>query len=369
MKCFSCLRKGVALALFVLLLGLSACGKQPEVVSPSPEPSSPEESSSLPLPIVPEPDPEPVYISPTTGREFSKQREFYPILVMIENSRDARPQTGLMQADVVYEAPVESTITRFACLFNDTLPTVAGPVRSARMYYLGIQQEWDSIFMHYGGPKLEGSEATVYGRKYDYIRVRINGIQGKYDKFFWRSKDRKSPHNVYTDLTFAREQYPDFVSGRTQHWKFSATPSTSSTTASRIDIPFVSSKTPNVEFAYDAATDTYLRYENGEPFYTYTFADDGKESQKQQVAVKNLVVAYLPMRTLSDADHHLIFNMIGEGKCEFFIGGKQITGTWARKSASDITRYYDEAGEEICFAPGNTWVAIQPKDKTIRVTP
>ena len=113
-----------------------------------PEPSSPEESSSLPLPIVPEPDPEPVYISPTTGREFSKQREFYPILVMIENSRDARPQTGLMQADVVYEAPVESTITRFACLFNDTLPTLAGPVRSARMYYLGIQQEWDSIFMH-----------------------------------------------------------------------------------------------------------------------------------------------------------------------------------------------------------------------------
>ena len=91
MKCFSCLRKGVVLALFVLLLGLSACGKQPEVVSPSPEPSSPEESSSLPLPIVPEPDPEPVYISPTTGREFSKQREFYPILVMIENSRDARP--------------------------------------------------------------------------------------------------------------------------------------------------------------------------------------------------------------------------------------------------------------------------------------
>ena len=189
---------------FCLLLGallcLCACQKtgQPDA-SQSSEPQSSMIESSLPLPTEPEPEPEPiVYRSLTSGRTYAEQPDFYPIMVMIENSRDARPQTGLMQADVIYEAPVESTITRFACLFNDTLPVVAGPVRSVRMYYLGIQQEWDCIFMHYGGPDLSGSEATVYGSKYDYVRVRLNGIWGKYDDYFWRSSDRKAPHNVYT---------------------------------------------------------------------------------------------------------------------------------------------------------------------------
>lgn len=359
---------------FCLLLGallcLCACQKteQPDA-SQNSEPQSSMIESSLPLPTEPEPEPEPiVYRSLTSGRTYAEQPDFYPIMVMIENSRDARPQTGLMQADVIYEAPVESTITRFACLFNDTLPVVAGPVRSVRMYYLGIQQEWDCIFMHYGGPDLSGSEATVYGSKYDYVRVRLNGIWGKYDDYFWRSSDRKAPHNVYTDLTYVKEQYPDYVCSRTQHWSFGDTPSTSAVSAARVHIPFVSSKEPNVEFVYDAASKTYLRYENGEPFYTYT-VDASGNSEKQQVAVNNLIVQYISMRTLNDADHHRIINMIGSGDCEIFIQGKQISGSWERTSASDVTHYYDAYGREITFAAGNTWVALQPDSKTITVTP
>ncbi len=349
-----------------LLFCLCACKKDDTNSFASGTPSdSTVQSSLLPLPLDPD---EPLFRSLTSGRTFSEQPAFYPIMVIIENSGDARPQTGLMQADIIYEAPVEATITRFACLFNDTLPTVVGPVRSARMYYLGIQQEWDCIFMHYGGPDLSGSEATVYGSKYDYIRVRLNGIQGKYDDYFWRSSDRSAPHNVYTDLTYVKAQYPDYLSQRSEHWIFSDTPSSSTLLANKIHIPFVSSKEPNVEFVYDSATKTYLRYENGDPFYTYTVDASGNTST-EQVAVKNLIVQYISMRTLDDADHHRIINMVGSGDCEIFIEGKQISGSWARNTASDITHYYDASGEEILFAAGNTWVALQPDTKTITVTP
>ncbi len=36
-----------------------------------------------------------------------------PLTVMIENHEDSRPQSGIMRADVVYEAVAEGGITRF----------------------------------------------------------------------------------------------------------------------------------------------------------------------------------------------------------------------------------------------------------------
>ena len=73
--------------------------------------------------------------SPTTGLSVTGN-PYYG--VMIENYVDARPQTGLDKADIVYEALAEGGITRFIAIFHDNIPTVAGPVRSARPYFVSI---------------------------------------------------------------------------------------------------------------------------------------------------------------------------------------------------------------------------------------
>ncbi len=52
--------------------------------------------------------------------------------VMIENTPWARPQAGLSNAGVVFEAIAEGGITRFLALYQDTAPKNVGPIRSSR---------------------------------------------------------------------------------------------------------------------------------------------------------------------------------------------------------------------------------------------
>ena len=57
--------------------------------------------------------------------------------VMIDNTTEVRPQSGLDQAMVVYEALAEGSITRLLAIFSlADLPDTLGPIRSARPYYL-----------------------------------------------------------------------------------------------------------------------------------------------------------------------------------------------------------------------------------------
>ena len=134
------MKKALAFVLALLSLPLLfSCGKeqQPEAsqeVLPSPTVAASEEPSSDPT----------VYYSPTTGTAYDAPPEYKPMSVMIENQSQARPQTGLQQADIIYEAMAEGDITRFMCIFNDQKPSVAGPIRSARLYYINVQKEWDS---------------------------------------------------------------------------------------------------------------------------------------------------------------------------------------------------------------------------------
>src|SRR5690606_30510274 len=71
--------------------------------------------------------------------------------VMIENSPDARPQSGLQEADIVFEAIAEAGITRFLALYQDTEPKHIGPIRSARPYYLDFLMPFDAGYAHVGG--------------------------------------------------------------------------------------------------------------------------------------------------------------------------------------------------------------------------
>ncbi len=371
--------KKIFSVLFFLLatVCLCACGSL----------GSEEEEEELPLPIVsasvavsPEeskslsPSPSetsaPLYVSRTTGLPYTEEPLYHPMMVIIENSSYARPQTGLMQADVIYEAPVEATITRFICLFNDTLPTVAGPVRSARIYLLHIQKEWDAVLIHFGGANTPGVESYVYGSNTSYIKVRVDGLKGKYDKYFWRSTDRSAPHNVYTDLPYIEEKLYDYTPNERAGWLFSADAGATGEPVRRVGIPYLTSNTSNVEFVYDEEQNRFCRYENGEPFMTYTVtenADGTQSTATEQVCVRNLIVQYAKSYLIPDDGGRRMVVLTGTGRCEYFINGRHQSGYWERDSLDDPTIYYTDNGEEVVFSPGNTWVALQPDSKEIEI--
>ena len=90
--------------------------------------------------------------------------------------------------------------------------------------------------------------------------------------------------------------------------------------------------------------------------------ENGKE-----ILAKNVVVQYAPT-TLADEKGRLTIDMIGEGAAVVFQNGKAINATWKKASKSERTRFFDEAGEEIRFIAGPTWVEVLPNDREVTYT-
>lgn len=137
--------------------------------------------------------PEPtIYYSPLTGRQVDSEAATKQAVtgIMIENSPDARPQSGIKQAGIVYEAVAEGGITRFLALYQEAKPGLIGPVRSVRMYYVDWVAPYNASVAHIGGSAAALAEVR-------------NGSYRDIDQFFnapyyWRATDRYAPHNVYT---------------------------------------------------------------------------------------------------------------------------------------------------------------------------
>ena len=140
----------------------------------------------------------------------------HPVAVMIENSPDARPQAGLTSADIVYEAVTEGGITRFMGIFSQNYPTKAGPVRSARSYFIDWLSEYDAFYAHAGGSPTALSRISSYSIKdYPhsndaYVRIPQAGIASEHTLFVDVSK-------IYS-LGVSNKKWPETYS--TSSWKF-----------------------------------------------------------------------------------------------------------------------------------------------------
>ncbi|MDD5438178.1 MAG: DUF3048 domain-containing protein, partial [Patescibacteria group bacterium] len=195
--------------------------------------------------------------------------------VMVEMHPDARPLSGIAKANLVFEAPVEGGITRLMAVFDatTTLPSV-GPVRSARPYFVEWADGLNSVYAHVGG----SPEALN----------RIMGLAGfrnldemANSKYFWRSKDRYAPHNVYTDRQYLllAAQTKGWRTQPVTSWTYDNSTSTTQGNYRTVKIPYGGSY--SVEWKYDPEQDLYTRYMGGKKF-----ADaDGSVIQTKNILV------------------------------------------------------------------------------------
>ena len=139
--------------------------------------------------------------------------------VMVENHFESWPQSGLEEAVLVVEAPVEGRIPRLLAFYSEEQEVEKiGPVRSARPYYLDWNGELDAVYAHVGG----SPDALELLQVDDTID--INEFSNEW--FFWRDEARSAPHNVYTSMDLLEQALDRFVSrfgaqeNGWESWKF-----------------------------------------------------------------------------------------------------------------------------------------------------
>lgn len=294
----------------------------------------------------PKPKPEQKYYSPLTGLLVANEAATkQPVTaIMIENSPDSRPQSGLKQSGVVYEAVAEGGITRFLTLHQQDKPQIIGPVRSIRPYYVDWLAAYDASVAHVGG-----SPAAL-----DEVR---NGNYRDIDQFFnagsyWRSTDRYAPHNVYTsfeklDALNAKKGYTEshFTGFTRVDGKPSEAPDATSVTIN------ISSALYNTSYTYNKASNTYPRSQAGAP---HLDREDGQIAPAVVIAMK---VARNP--AMEDG-HHETITTIGSGEAIIFQNGIAQTVTWTKKDKTSQITFADATGKDVPLVRGQTWIAAVP---------
>lgn len=316
-------------------------------------------NTSLSVPSVPKTEESPLNGLLFTKDEMAKMLKNRPVAVMINNHLEARPQSGLARADIVYEAVTESGITRYMAIWWSDGPKKVGPVRSARQYYLEWLSPFDPLFIHDGCAATSDPKTNACGNIYTY------NIKDLRTLGYWRTTDRFAPHNEYNSIqsawAYGKDSGWNKFPSNTESLKFKKDASYDERGAkTRVKIRFRPDHTQNgelytSEWSYNRDTNLYYHKIGG--------AKDIDMEAKKQVTAKTVIIEEVKLEEAYDGKGRVIITTIGQGKAKILMDGKIISGTWKKKNRTDRTRYYDSKGEEVKINRGLIWINALPKDQ------
>lgn len=259
-----------------------------------------------------------------------------PVLaVKVDNHPNARPQSGLEDADVVLVELVEGA-TRFVALYHSTQAQQVGPVRSGRMVDAELLPAFDPVFAQSGaaGPVLQELE-----------RAAFDVIEEGETPGWERSPDRPAPHNLFISPGEVWEARQGTSPPDREIWEFDdeAPADGQDVTEFTVDYPGGSSR---VTWSWDDGQGLWLRTQDGEPHQT-----DGA-----QVAADTVVVPTMDATGRQDKP----FEPTGSGDLAVFRDGQRFDGTWEKNSPGDHYRWLGAGGDPLPLQPGQTWVELLP---------
>ena len=286
------------------------------------------------------------FYSPLTGVKVKDEAATKQLVtaIMIENSPDARPHSGLKEAGVVYEAVAEARITRYLALYQESKPGLIGPVRSLRPYFIDWAAPFDAAIVHVGG----SAKA---------LREVRNGQYRDIDQFFnadtfWRASDRYAPHNVYTnfkrlDALTKSKKYTrsEFTAWERADGKAAATPD-----ATRVQISY-GSPSYNTEYRYNKEKNTYTRYLAGAPH---------KDREKGNITPSVVIAMMVDEQTVMEDGARESIKTSGRGKAYIFQNGTVREAVWRKADKKSQIQWLTSDGKPIELARGQTWIAAVP---------
>ncbi len=310
-----------------------------------------------------------------------------PLAVMIENSPDARPQSGLGNADIVFEALAEGGVTRFMAMYycgaqaNDI--TLA-PIRSARTYFL----DWASgfnlpMYVHVGGANLPGP-ANALGQISDYgwsLQNDMNQFSIGYPTFI-RNESRlgkavATEHTMettteklwaiaakrnWTNLTPERKVGKKVVGGTDwkdgyKGWEFVDGKPGTGTTNNISYLFWTGYDQFGVSWAYDSSSNTYKRSMAGS-----THVD---HNNNVQLAVSNVVVLFTDEKGPIDELKHMLYRTTGMGDALIFQNGEVVKAKWTKKDREAELNFVDVRGKNVPLVRGMTWISVLDTGTTV----
>lgn len=326
---------------------------------------------------------------PLNGAMYSKQQKAWwekhrPLGVAIENSTDARPQSGLSSADVVFEAIAEGGITRFLAMYYCQDAEIVGPVRSARTYFIDFLSGYGEypLYAHVGGANTPGP-ADALGQIGKYGWQGYNDLNQFSIGFpvYWRDYDRlgrtvATEHTMYSGTTklwdYAEKNRKltnedeegvswdeSFIS-----YKFKDDAKADARPASQtISFDFWDGYEDfSVTWKYDKATNSYLRSNGGEAHNDL--------NTKKQLAAKDVVMLFMRESRANDGyegNLHMLYGTTGTGKATIFMDGEEINGTWSKKSRTAPLLLKDNRGQDVELNKGLIWFEVVAPDTTVTV--
>lgn len=289
-----------------------------------------------------------------TGEPIDKEiGEKRPFAVMINNLDAAVPQSGIVNADILYEMFVESDITRLMAVFQDPsgLDKI-GPVRSSRHNYLSLADDNEAVYAHFGWSIFAEALINEQGR------TTINGMFYDGSMGFFRTSDRVAPHNAYVtgqglldiaDSLGVDRSYPAEYEPNLHFNTADTVPEGEDATDIRLPYPV-----NNPWFEYNPEDQLYYRFEYGAP---HVDMETG-----EQLKFKNVIVQFADQDYVGDTyllEIHLIHD--GDGRGVYFSDGKAVPIIWRKESWEDRTHYYTADGQPLYINPGKTMVQIFPE--------
>lgn len=345
-------------------------------------------TGSTGFPIIPSENRNAGEYSDLTGEQLANgvDKNAPTYCIQTPNGTDgARPQAGLTQAGVIFEAIAEAGITRFAAIYQNPTSTVIGPIRSLRLYYLDWDTPFDCTIVHAGGADdaLRAVSSSGYkdlSEDYSYM------YRGTYGQRLWNNLfttasnlQQYSDNHNYKESniqSFARmtpDESAHELANSLAVEKLEITHPTTKNTSElvarvpEIKINFGSFATFNTHYVYDINNNAYLRsYQTGYKHEVYKCPDEnlGEKNPEDvcelvQMAPSVVVAMIVSERRASD-NYHEVITTTGSGKAYIFQNGDVIEGTWSKPTKNDQIRFTDDNNHEIKLAPGQTFISAIP---------
>jgi hypothetical protein len=273
-----------------------------------------------------------------------------PLLVVVENTPQARPQAGLADACLVYAMPTEALITRFLAAFCDATPAAVGPIRSVRAFMLDLAADLGGITVH------AGYSAEARAR---IARERLAVINEFWTAGpFWRDPARRAPHNLYARLerlrAVARQHHPH-VQPRGVPYRFGDGPE-GGVEAPAVVLDYAPQYA--VVYRYDPARAIYFREQDGQPHL---------DSDGQPVVATAILIAFVrwwQTDERSGPSSHL--DLVGSGRLAAVARGRLQEGTWSRAAGGPL-RFSLADGAPVVVPRGPVWIELFPRGRPFEI--
>jgi hypothetical protein len=284
-------------------------------------------------------------LSPLTGLPC-EDAHTRPIAVMLASDPEARPLSGIGEADMVFEMPVTPDgITRLMAVYQCQTPKEIGSIRSARQDFIPLAQGVDAVLAHWGGERdaLDALDAHI-----------IDNVDAlKYEgSTFYRKHAIPRPHNGFTTLQLVRD--------RAQQLGYRSSTSLSAdslipagqgvlnlgTLGDTVSVDWPQGM--DVRFSYDPESKAYLRWRGGTPEID---ANTGSQVRAAVVIVMRTTSAFL-------RDQYISVSTTGTGDATISQAGRSISAVWKKTNATAMLTFSDSHGKTIALEPGMVWVLI-----------